>query len=178
MKANEFLSLLESEGLEESLLPRILVDRLIEKGRKIATAESCTGGLVSSAIVSVTGASQAFDCGVCSYANFIKNKVLGVREDTLSSYGAVSEKTAQQMARGVRLLSGADLAVSTTGIAGPDGGSQLKPVGLVYVGVSTEMGLRAEKLLLAEGGANDRQRIRELAASAALYFALKEVEHF
>ena len=116
-----------------------------------------------------------FDCGVCSYANFIKHKIVGVREETLSTYGAVSDRTAAEMARGVRLLAGADIGISTTGIAGPLGGSRYKPVGLVYIGVSTEMGLRAEKMLLGENNA-DRERIRELAVAAALYFALKEIE--
>ena len=105
----------------------------------------------------------------------IKQKVVGVKEETLATYGAVSEKTAMEMARGVRILSGADIGVSTTGIAGPLGGTPYKPVGLVYIGVSTEMGLKAEKMLLAEGGA-DRRRIRELAVAAAMYFALKETE--
>ena len=131
--------------------------------------------MVSAAITSVSGASAVFDCGVCSYANFIKHRIVGVREETLSTYGAVSDRTASEMARGVRLLAGADIGISTTGIAGPLGGSRYKPVGLVYIGVSTEMGLRAEKMLLGENNA-DRERIRELAVAAALYFALKEIE--
>lgn len=98
-----------------------------------------------------------------------------MREETLSTYGAVSEKTAAEMARGVRLLSGADIGISTTGIAGPLGGTPYKPVGLVYIGVSTATGLKTEKMLLGENGA-DRERIRQLAAAAALYFALKELE--
>ncbi len=175
MKATEFLELLEKENIKEAELPALLVDALTKKKLRIATAESCTGGMISSAITSVSGASGVFDCGVCSYANFIKNKVVGVKEETLATYGAVSDKTAKEMARGVRLLAGADIGVSTTGIAGPLGGSQYKPVGLVYIGVSTETGLKAEKMLLSDGD-NDRQRIRELATAAALYFALKAIE--
>lgn len=172
MKGTELLDLLTQEGITQEALPELLVNELTAKKLRIATAESCTGGMVSAAITSVSGASGVFDCGVCSYANFIKHKVVGVKEETLSTYGAVSEKTAAEMARGVRLLSGADLGVSTTGIAGPLGGTRYKPVGLVYVGISTELGLRTEKLLLGEGDV-DRQRIRELATTAVLYLAWK-----
>ncbi len=176
MKASEFLELLEKEHIAEDDLPQLLVDTLIKKKLRIATAESCTGGMISAAITSVSGASGVFDCGVCSYANFIKSKLVDVKEETLATYGAVSDKTAMEMARGVRILSGADVGVSTTGIAGPLGGTPYKPVGLVYIGVSTEMGLKYEKMLLGEGD-NDRRRIRELATSAALYFALKAIEN-
>ena len=175
MKTSEFLELLAQDNIREEELPTLLVVALTRAKKRIATAESCTGGMVSAAITSVSGASAVFDCGVCSYANFIKHKVVGVRDETLSTYGAVSDKTAAEMARGVRLLAGADIGISTTGIAGPLGGSQYKPVGLVYIGVSTEMGLHTEKMLLGENNA-DRERIRELAVSAALYFALKEIE--
>ncbi len=175
MKTSEFLELLAQENIKESDLPSLLVEALTKAKKRIATAESCTGGMVSAAITSVSGASAVFDCGVCSYANFIKHKIVGVREETLSTYGAVSDRTASEMARGVRLLAGADIGISTTGIAGPLGGSRYKPVGLVYIGVSTEMGLHTEKMLLGENNA-DRERIRELAVAAALYFALKEIE--
>ena len=175
MKTSEFLELLAQENIKESDLPSLLVEALTKAKKRIATAESCTGGMVSAAITSVSGASAVFDCGVCSYANFIKHKIVAVREETLSTYGAVSDRTASEMARGVRLLAGADIGISTTGIAGPLGGSRYKPVGLVYIGVSTEMGLHTEKMLLGENNA-DRERIRELAVAAALYFALKEIE--
>ncbi len=175
MKTAELLELLARENIDEKDLPGLLVGALTRAKKRIATAESCTGGMISAAITSVSGASGVFDCGVCSYANFIKHKVIGVREETLSTYGAVSEKTAAEMARGVRLLSGADIGISTTGIAGPLGGTPYKPVGLVYIGVSTATGLKTEKMLLGENGA-DRERIRQLAAAAALYFALKELE--
>lgn len=174
MRTSEFLELLERERLSIDELPTLLVNALASQKLRIATAESCTGGMISAAITSVSGASGVFDCGVCSYANFIKNKVVGVREETLATYGAVSDKTAAEMARGVRLLAGADIGVSTTGIAGPLGGTPYKPVGLVYVGVSTEQGLKTEKLLFGENGA-DRQRIRELASAAAMYFALQMI---
>ena len=175
MKTTELLELLAQENINEKDLPQMLVDALTKKKKRIATAESCTGGLLSGAITSVSGASGVFDCGVCTYANTVKHKLVGVREDTLSSYGAVSDRTAAEMARGVRMLAGADIGISTTGIAGPLGGTMYKPVGLVYIGISTELGLHTEKMLLGENNA-DRERIRELAVTAALYFALKETE--
>lgn len=175
MKTTELLELMAQENINAADLPTLLADALTKKKKRIATAESCTGGLVSGAITSVSGASGVFDCGVCTYANHIKHKIIGVREETLSTYGAVSDRTAAEMARGVRLLAGADIGISTTGIAGPLGGTMYKPVGLVYIGISTEMGLHTEKMLLGENGA-DRERIRELAVTAALYFALKETE--
>ena len=117
-----------------------------------------------------------FDCGVCSYANEIKEKVLGVRHDTLSILGAVSAETAIQMAEGVKKLSGADIAVSTTGIAGPTGGTVQKPVGLVFMGVCTETEAYAIKLLLGEE--NTRDYIRAMASSAALFTVLSEAVKF
>ena len=175
MKTSELLETLARENIDEKELPQLLVAALTKSKKRVATAESCTGGMISAAITSVSGASGVFDCGVCSYANFIKHKVVGVREETLNTYGAVSEKTAAEMARGVRLLSGADIGISTTGIAGPLGGTPYKPVGLVYIGVSTPVGLHTEKMLLGENDPG-RERIRELAVAAALYFALKEIE--
>lgn len=176
MKGQELLQLLEKENLREEELPKLLVDQLHRKKKKVATAESCTGGMISARITSVSGASAVFDCGVCSYANVIKHQLLNVKDETLSTWGAVSEKTAMEMARGVRLLSKADIGVSTTGIAGPLGGTKYKPVGLVYVGVSTEMGLSAHKLNLNDIG-KDREQIRALAVTAALYFAYKALEN-
>lgn len=175
MKTSELLELLAQDHIDAKELPELLVAALTKQKKRIATAESCTGGMVSGAITSVSGASGVFDCGVCSYANFIKHKIVGVREETLSTYGAVSDRTAAEMARGIRMLSGADIGISTTGVAGPLGGTIYKPVGLVYIGVSTELGLHTEKMLLGENNA-DRERIRELAVTAALYFALKETE--
>ena len=176
MKAQEFLSLLENENINIDDLSTMVVEALSRKSLKIATAESCTGGLVSKLITDVSGSSSVFDFGVCTYANHIKHKILNDKDETLSTYGAVSEKTAMEMARGVRLLSGADIAVSTTGIAGPMGGSQYKPVGLVYIGISTKDKLLARKVNMAQGAEPSRSSIRKLAASCALYFALSEID--
>ena len=113
---------------------------LRENGLHATAAESCTGGMVTAAITSVAGASEVFDGGVCSYANAVKAGLLGVSEETLREHGAVSEACAAEMARGIRMLMGADLAVSVTGIAGPGGGTPEKPVGTVCFGVSTPDG--------------------------------------
>ena len=147
-----------------------------EKRLKAATAESCTGGLVSKRITEVAGASQVFDCGICSYANQIKERVLGVSHETLEALGAVSRETAAQMAAGVRKLAQADIGVSTTGIAGPDGGTEEKPVGLVYVGVDSENYTTVLECRLSRGYDNERELIRYLASSHALRLALTAAE--
>ena len=141
-----------------------LVELLKARRLKCATAESCTGGGVGSAITAVSGSSAVYLGGVVSYANEVKHGVLGVSEDTLATVGAVSSETAAQMAEGVRRLVGADLAVSVTGIAGPDGGSVDKPVGLVWFGLASAAGTRTEKAIFA----GDRARVREQAVVHAL----------
>jgi PncC family amidohydrolase len=145
---------------------------LKERGLTLATAESCTGGLISAEITSVSGSSDVFGFGVCTYANEAKMKLLGVREDTLSSVGAVSEETAVQMAEGVRRLAGADIAVSVTGIAGPTGGTPEKPVGTVYIGCSTEKGAFAKRYLFTgeqfPEAVSGREAIRYETALTAL----------
>ena len=149
----------ESRGLE------IEVCRILrEKGLHVATAESCTGGLLAGKITSVAGASECFECGAVTYSNEQKIKLLGVSRSTLDECGAVSPNTAVEMARGVRRLGGADIGIGITGIAGPDGGSEEKPVGLVYIAVSAENVLRSYRCLFA----GDRNRVREQAVSKAL----------
>ena len=145
----DVVRLLRKNNLNSDTLQENVVAKLREKGVKLATAESCTGGLLSERITAVSGASDVFDFGVCTYANEMKHKVLGVSNETLSVLGAVSAETAMQMAEGARNVSGADLAVSTTGIAGPTGGTPEKPVGLVYCGISTKDKSYAIKLMLA-----------------------------
>lgn len=163
-------------GVDIGSLQAALVAALQAKGLKVAAAESCTGGLVSKRITEVAGASQVFDCGVCSYANRIKEQVLGVSRETLETLGAVSKETAAQMAAGVRKLSKADIGVSTTGIAGPDGGTEEKPVGLVYVGVDSENYTTVLECRLSRGYDNERELIRYLASSHALRLALTAAE--
>jgi len=114
-----------------------LQELAIARGITVATAESCTGGNIAHQITSQSGSSGYFLGGVVSYANDVKHRVLGVSETILDNPGAVSEPCARAMAEGARALIGADIAVSTTGIAGPDGGTARKPVGLVYIGLAT-----------------------------------------
>ncbi len=113
-----------------------VVKVLNEKGLVLATAESCTGGLISKRITDVSGSSSVFNCGIVSYSNEIKEKVLGVQHKTLETYGAVSEETVREMVKGVLKISGADVAVSVSGIAGPNSDNTEKPVGLIFLAVS------------------------------------------
>ena len=122
------------EGIE---LEDVLGLLLLKKGNTIATAESCTGGLIGDHLTNVSGSSSYYKGGVVAYSNEVKMETLYVKESTLDDYGAGSEETAIEMARGVRKVLKADIGLSTTGIAGPTGGTDEKPVGLVYVGIST-----------------------------------------
>lgn len=168
-----FDHILKTEHINGCDLQRLVVERLKENSLKLATAESCTGGLISKKITEISGASEVFDFGVCSYANFIKHKILGVSEVTLEKYGAVSARCAVEMAKGAALAANADIGVSTTGIAGPTGGTAEKPVGLVYIGLYTKDCCCAFKTLLNENGRNNRQKVRELASQIALYKVLR-----
>lgn len=141
-----------------------LVELLKVRGLTCATAESCTGGGVGSAITAVPGSSAVFAGGVISYSNEVKRNILGVSADILQTVGAVSSETAAQMAEGVRKLLKTDLAVSLTGIAGPDGGSDEKPVGLVWFGLATKDGVRTEKCIFR----GDRAQVRAQAITHAL----------
>lgn len=143
---------------------RQIIDTLRENGLRLATAESCTGGLLAAAVTDIPGASDVFDCGVVSYSNAIKAQVLSVSTDVLAEVGAVSHQTAQAMAKGVRSLAGADIALSTTGIAGPGGGSKEKPVGLVYIGLADR-----EKSSSTENHfSGSREDVRSQTVAAAL----------
>lgn len=155
-------------GEDANDLEHTLVQTLTQKGLTVSTAESCTGGLVSQRITQVPGASEVFGFGFCTYANEAKHKLLGVSEETLATVGAVSWQTAAQMAMGAARVSGADIGISLTGIAGPGGGTAEKPVGLVYVGAVRGSEVYVAKLLL---GNRDRQSVRISAANRALDFA-------
>lgn len=154
---------------------RKFVEVLKAKGLKAATAESLTGGLVSKRITEISGSSEVFECGICSYSNRIKHEILGVPSDILEKYTEYSSETAVAMAEGVRRLSGADIGISTTGIAGPNGGTPEKPVGLVYVGISTKNHSFAKELHLSQNLPDEREKIRFEASSYALYYAFKEL---
>lgn len=112
------------------------VKLLKEKNMVMACAESCTGGLIAKRITDVSGSSSVFSCGIVSYSNEIKEKVLGVKHETLEKFGAVSEQTVREMVKGVLEISGADIAVSVSGIAGPMSDNTSKPVGLIWLAVS------------------------------------------
>lgn len=162
-------------GVDVDNLQTAAVELLRASGLKTAVAESCTGGYLAKRITDVPGSSDVFECGVVSYANAVKAKVLGVKEETLAQYGAVSPQTAQEMADGVRTLSGADIGVSLTGIAGPGGGSQEKPVGLVYLGISSPWHSEVKELRLDRGYSEQRELIRLLASSHALSLLMKTI---
>ena len=157
-----------------------VVKLLSEKGKKAATAESCTGGLASAAITSVSGSSEVFELGVCSYANRIKQEVLGVSAEALEKYGAVSEQVAVEMAQGVMKRAASDFAVSTTGIAGPTGGSAEKPVGTVWIGVCSKDCCHAERFLFGTedcpDGVTEREFIRQQAVRKALELLQREIK--
>ena len=113
-----------------------VVQLLLEKNLVMSCAESCTGGLIAKRITDVSGSSAVFNCGIVSYSNKIKEKVLNVKSETLMEFGAVSEQTVREMVTGVLDISGADVAVSVSGIAGPNSDNTNKPVGLIYLAVS------------------------------------------
>ena len=160
-------------GINVPNLQTALVDFLMKHHISISCAESCTGGLVSKSITDIPGCSAIYPGGVCSYSNDMKMKWLGVREETLLKHGAVSEECALEMAEGIRKATGADLGVSTTGVAGPDGGTDEKPVGLVYVAVSGKNYSHVEKLNISYGETITRAMIQQRATKNALYQALQ-----
>ena len=147
-----------------SILEQVVGDGLRAKGLKLAVAESCTGGLLSKRITDIPGCSDYYLGGVCSYANEVKMNVLGVRKETLDTVGAVSAETAEQMAAGVAKALGADIGVGITGIAGPGGGTEDKPTGLVYISVWYDGKFFTRKTNSSFG----RDRVRMQAASTAL----------
>lgn len=150
----------------------LLVQRLKEQGRTLATAESCTGGLLGKRITDVSGASSVYPGGVVSYSNSVKAKLLGVSEEDLRNHGAVSEPVACQMAEGVRLAIGADLGVGITGIAGPKSDDTKKPVGLVYIAASD-----GENTLCKECHFDgDRSSVRQQSTDEVALLVLKLLE--
>jgi nicotinamide-nucleotide amidase len=160
-------------GADYHNLQEAVVDVYRKRGLHLAAAESCTGGLVASRIVEVPGASEMFGCGIVSYCDETKANVLGVSRDTLREKTAVSAECAIEMARGARAVGKADVAVSTTGYAGP-GGEQ---VGLVYVAAANGEQELVKELHLARGREDDREQIRLMASSWALRLALMLADH-
>ena len=141
---------------------------LKQKNYTVATAESCTGGLIAHTLTNISGSSDYFDRGIISYSNNAKIELLGVSEDILKEYGAVSEQVAEAMAKGVRTRSNVDIGIATTGIAGPTGGTNEKPVGLVYIGISTADNTVVKKFNFL----GDRLQNKEETCNAALNMLL------
>ncbi|MGP1570086.1 MAG: CinA family protein [Eubacteriales bacterium] len=152
--------ILEEKGnnvIENFNLPKEVVDFLIEKKLTISAAESCTGGLFSKEVTEISGASQIFDRGIVTYSNEAKISELGVKSETLAAFGAVSKETAFEMAQGVRNVSKTDIGISVTGIAGPQGATNNKPVGLVYIGISSDGVTKVRELRLKGNRAENRK---------------------
>ena len=151
-------------GFETASVQELVHDRLTERGLTLAVAESCTGGTIAARFTALPGASAYFRCGVVAYSNEAKHDLLGVDPQAIERHGAVSEEVARQMAQGVRRAARADYAVATTGIAGPTGGSERKPVGTVWIAVATPAGTTA----VCRQCGTDRRQIIDRAAAVAI----------
>jgi PncC family amidohydrolase len=161
--SNEVRSLVDMEVLNK------VSDELKKHHLTLATAESCTGGLLAHLLTNISGSSEYFERGVISYSNRSKIELLGVPEKLLTNFGAVSEQVARAMAEGIRKRAKVDLGVSTTGVAGPTGGTKDKPVGLVYAGIATHNDVVVKRFLFS----GDRLQNKEQACDAALSFLLE-----
>ena len=150
-----------------------LVELLTEKKLIISTAESCTGGMVASEIINVAGASEVYSEGFITYSNKAKIKYLGVKKDTLDKYGAVSSQTVYEMAEGCAANTGADITVVTSGFAGPAGGTEEMPVGLVYFACFYQGKVTVKKQIFS----GDRMEVRKAASEYAIKFALDIIEN-
>lgn len=161
-----------SEEMDENVtLEKAVVEMLKERKMTLTTAESCTGGLLAGRIMNVSGASSVYNEGHITYANDAKERILGVKHETLEAHGAVSVETACEMAAGAARIANADAALSVTGIAGPDGGTPEKPVGLVYIGCCVNGQVRVEECHF-EG---NREKNRESAVVRALTLLQEEL---
>lgn len=150
-----------------------LIERLSSGSMTVATAESCTGGMIGEVLTSVPGASGCYGFGFITYANEAKENLLGVSHQTLDSHGAVSPQTACEMAEGALRVSSADIAISVTGIAGPGGGSAQKPVGLVYIGIASA---GTQTVAYKNNFGGDRDAVRRATVKRALELALEALE--
>ena len=149
-----------------------LVELLRQRKLRLATAESCTGGLIAAALTEVPGASDVFDCGFITYANSAKNALVGVPEAVIAGHGAVSKAVAALMAKGALLRAPADVAVAVTGIAGPGGGSAEKPVGLVHIAAALKGGAARHKECRFGDIGREQVRLKTVAEAFALIEAL------
>ncbi|MCF8057025.1 MAG: CinA family nicotinamide mononucleotide deamidase-related protein [Desulfocapsa sp.] len=151
-------------GKDQDTMESVVGALLLQKNKQFSVAESCTGGLISHLLTSVAGSSSYYLGGVVSYANSMKTTYLGVDKDLLQQHGAVSSEVAEAMAVGIRERSCADISLSVTGLAGPDGGSDEKPVGTVFIGIADELGTHVKRFLFS----GDRHEIQQMAAQTAL----------
>ena len=159
-------------GLEGSSVEQLIHEILTAKGLKLAVAESCTGGTIASKFTAMAGASQYFMAGVVSYSNEAKCDIINVNMTDIETYGAVSEQVARQMAEGVRSIAGADYAIATTGIAGPGGGSEAKPVGTVWMAVATP----EKTIAVMRNCGTDRSQIISRASAYAIEMLYEELK--
>jgi len=177
-KTNEILSLVGEYcyGFGDTNLERELVSLFTKKGITLATAESCTGGLLSQRITSVSGASKVFSLGVCTYSEKEKQTLLKVKKETLEQFGVYSKECALEMARGIRNLAQSEVGVGITGIAGPMGGTESDPVGTVYLAVVSSKEECCERVVLGTSRAS-REQIRALASNKALEMVLNSCQN-
>jgi nicotinamide-nucleotide amidase len=157
-------------------LAEALVAELTESGKAVATAESCTGGWVAKAITDIAGSSAVFGYGIVSYSNGAKESIIGVQNKTLEDHGAVSSEAVEEMAKGTLRLSGADIAVAVSGVAGPDGGTKEKPVGMVWFGWAVRDGANALVDTRCEQFTGDRELVREASVAYALQGIRERIE--
>ena len=159
-------------GIDVDCIENAVLMKLKREGKTLACAESCTGGYIAKRLTDISGASQVFLGSAVTYANEAKITLLGVSPESLKQHGAVSEVVAREMAEGIRSRLNADIGISTTGIAGPDGGTDEKPVGTVFIAIATQKGTRVKKLSLSSQ--RDRDFIRTVSATNALALVLEE----
>lgn len=157
-------------------LAAAVVDDLTAASRAVATAESCTGGWIAKSITDIAGSSAVFGYGVVSYSNGAKESILGVKNETIEKHGAVSEAVVEEMAKGVLRLSGSDIAVAVSGVAGPTGGTDEKPVGTVWFAWAVRDGSNALVDTSCEHFSGDRELVRELTVAHALQGVLERIE--
>ncbi|MBQ8493204.1 MAG: competence/damage-inducible protein A [Alistipes sp.] len=161
-------------GMEGTTLEQRVHEILTRRGLKLAVAESCTGGTIASKFTAMPGASEYFMAGIVAYSNDIKRAVLGVSEESLAQHGAVSEQVAREMAEGARRIAGADYAIATTGIAGPTGGSELKPVGTVWMAVATP----TKTIAIMRNLGTDRGQIISRASAYAIELLYEDLKNY
>ena len=162
------LSVLMADHDSIRKLAEALVNELKESGKAVATAESCTGGWVAKAITDIAGSSAVFGYGIVTYSNGAKESIVGVQNRTLDEYGSVSAEVVKEMAKGALGLSGADIAVAVSGVAGPDGGTAAKPVGAVWFAWAVRDGANAVVDTRLEQFSGDRELVREASVAYAL----------